>query len=98
MVTISPYKGAIVKPVSEEEIMDIAKLRLAFISLAFKPAYRYLSPGDFEAAYDLAKRITRARSSKDHFECRSQFWDSIFTKAVLTEKKVAKRAVNAELE
>ena len=80
-VVISPYKGAIVKPVSGEEIMDIAELRLALISLALKPAYRYLSPADFEAASELAKRITRARNPKDHFEGHSEFWDGIFSKA-----------------
>ena len=80
-VVISPSKGAIVKPISGEEIMDIAELRLALIALALKPAYRYLSPADFEAAYDLAMRITRARNPKDHFEGHSEFWHGIFSKA-----------------
>ena len=80
-VVISPYKGAIVKPVSGEEIRDIAELRLALISLVLKPAYRHLSPADFEAASELAKRTARARNPKDHFECHSQFWDGIFSKA-----------------
>ena len=61
--------------------MDIAALRLALISLVLKPAYRHLSPVDFEAAYELAKRTTRARNPKDHFEGHSQFWDDIFSKA-----------------
>src|SRR6516225_5794064 len=80
-VVISPYKGAIVKPVSGEEIRDIAELRLALISLVLKPAYRHLSPADFEAASELAKRTARARNPKEHFECHSQFWDGIFSKA-----------------
>jgi DNA-binding GntR family transcriptional regulator len=80
-VIIRAYKGAIVKPVSEEEIMDIAELRLALISLVLKPAYRYFSPADFETAHNLAKRITRARTPKDHFEGHSEFWDGIFSKA-----------------
>jgi DNA-binding GntR family transcriptional regulator len=33
-VIISPYKGAIVKPLSKQEAIDIAELRLALISLA----------------------------------------------------------------
>ena len=70
---ISPYKGAIVKPLSPEEILDIAELRLALISLALKPAYRHLSPADFDHAYELAKRITRSHNAKDHFEYHSQF-------------------------
>ena len=57
-VVISPYKGAIVKPLSADEVSDIADLRLALISLALKPAYRHLSPADFDHAYDLAKRIS----------------------------------------
>ena len=61
--------------------MDIAELRLALISLALKPAYRNLSPADFEAAHDLAKRITRSRNPKEHFERHSEFWDGIFNKA-----------------
>jgi DNA-binding GntR family transcriptional regulator len=80
-VIISPYKGAIVKPLSPEEVLDIAELRLALISLALKPAYRHLSPADFDAGYDLAKRIARSNNAKDHFEYHSQFWDSIFRKA-----------------
>src|SRR5258708_6470665 len=80
-VIISPYKGAIVKPLSPEEVLDIAELRLACISLALKPAYRLLSPGDFDAGYDLAKRIARSNNAKDHFEYHSQFWDGIFRKA-----------------
>jgi DNA-binding GntR family transcriptional regulator len=60
-VTISPYKGAIVKPLSAPEVLDVAELRLALISLALKPAYRHLSPVDFDNAYDLAKRLTRIK-------------------------------------
>jgi DNA-binding GntR family transcriptional regulator len=78
---ISPYKGAIVKPLSEEEALDIAELRLALISLAIKPAYRHLCPAEFDHAYDLAKRITRTNSAKEHFEYNHCFWDNIFGKA-----------------
>jgi DNA-binding GntR family transcriptional regulator len=78
---VSPYKGAIVKPLSEAEVLDIAELRLALISLALKPAYRHLSPADFDQAYDLAKRMTRLRSAKEHCECNRHFWDGIFSKA-----------------
>jgi len=78
---VSPYKGAIVKPLSEAEGLDIAELRLALISLALKPAHRHLSPADFEQAYYLAKHMTRSRSAKEHFECNRQFWDIIFSKA-----------------
>jgi DNA-binding GntR family transcriptional regulator len=78
---ISPYRGAIVKPLSPEEILDIAELRLALISLALKPAHRHLSPAEFDHAYDLAMRMRRLRSPKEHFECNRQFWDIIFSKA-----------------
>jgi DNA-binding GntR family transcriptional regulator len=78
---MSPYKGAIVKPLSAAEVWDIAELRLALISLVLKPAYRYLSPADFDHAYDLAKRITRINNAKDPFEYSRHFWDSIFSKA-----------------
>jgi DNA-binding GntR family transcriptional regulator len=80
-VVISPYKGAIVKPLSAEEVLDIAELRLALISLVLKPAYRQLSPADFDQAYDLAKRITRTDNAKEHFEYHSQFWNGLFSKA-----------------
>jgi DNA-binding GntR family transcriptional regulator len=80
-VVISPYKGAIVKPLSVAEVFDAAKLRLALISLALKPAHRHLSPADFEHAYDLAKRLTRIKSAKEHFECNRRFWDIVFGKA-----------------
>jgi DNA-binding GntR family transcriptional regulator len=78
---ISPYKGVIVKPLSPAEVLDIAELRLALISLALKPAHRHLSPADFDHAFDLAKRVTRSNSAKDFFEYNCRFWDSIFSKA-----------------
>jgi DNA-binding GntR family transcriptional regulator len=80
-VIMSPYKGAMVKPLSVAEVQDIAELRLALISLALKPAHRHLSPADFDHAYDLAKRINRARDAKDFFEHNRQFWDTILSKA-----------------
>jgi DNA-binding GntR family transcriptional regulator len=80
-VILSPHKGAFVKPLSAEEVWDIAELRLALISLALKPAHRHLSPADFEYAYDLARRITRSNNARDHFEYHGEFWDGIFSKA-----------------
>jgi DNA-binding GntR family transcriptional regulator len=80
-VIISPYRGAMVKPLSVAEVSDIAELRLALISLALKPAHRHLSPADFDLAYDLAKRITRTKSGREAFECNRLFWDIIFKKA-----------------
>jgi DNA-binding GntR family transcriptional regulator len=80
VVTI-PYKGAIVKPLSAAEVLDIAELRLALISLALKPAHRHLSPADFDHSYDLAKRITQVNNAKDSFEYARDFWDGIFSKA-----------------
>ena len=79
-VIMSPYKGAMVKPLSAAEILDIAELRLALISLALKPAHRHLAPADFDLAYDLAKRITRTKSVREAFECNRFFWDIIFKK------------------
>ena len=78
---VNPYRGAIVKPLSAEEILDIAELRLAHISLALKPAYRRLAPEDFDHAHDLAKHMRGLRSAKEHFECNRRFWDIIFIKA-----------------
>src|SRR5262249_34895148 len=60
-VVMEPYKGATVKPLSPEEALDIADLRLALITLAAKPAYRRLSPTDFDLAYGLAKQMTRSK-------------------------------------
>jgi DNA-binding GntR family transcriptional regulator len=80
-VVVSPYKGATVKPLSADEVSDIADLRLALISLALKPAYRRLSLADFDRANDLARRISRTNNARDHFEYHSQFWDGLFSKA-----------------
>jgi DNA-binding GntR family transcriptional regulator len=79
-VTMEPYKGAIVKPLSPKEALDIAELRLALINLAAKPAHRHLSPADFELAYGLAKQITRSNSAKEHFQLNRQFWNISFGK------------------
>jgi DNA-binding GntR family transcriptional regulator len=77
---IELYKGAVVKPLSPEEVSDIAELRLAVITLAAKAAYRNLSPADFDLAYRLAKQITRSNNAKQHFEYNRRFWDTLFEK------------------
>lgn len=79
-VIMEPYKGATVKPLSPEEALDIAELRLSLITLAAKPAHRHLSPADFDLAYEIAKQMTRTNSAKEHFECNRRFWDIIFEK------------------
>jgi hypothetical protein len=53
--------------------LDIAELRFPLISLAFKPAYRRLSPADFDHAYNLAKRLARINNAKDDYEHHHQF-------------------------
>src|ERR1700758_1733277 len=79
-VVMEPYKGAILKPLSPEEALDIAELRLSLITLAVKPTHRHLSPADFDLAYGLAKQITRSNNAKEHFKYNHQFWDIIFEK------------------
>jgi DNA-binding GntR family transcriptional regulator len=54
---------------------------LALITLAAKPAYRRLSPTDFDLAYRLANQMTRSKSAKEYFEYDRRFWDLIFEKA-----------------
>ena len=77
-VITEPYKGAVVKPLSVEEVVDMAEVRLAVITLAAKTAYRHLSPADFDLAYGLAKQITRSNSAKEQFECNRRFWEILF--------------------
>jgi DNA-binding GntR family transcriptional regulator len=80
-VVMEPFKGATVKPLSPEEALDIAELRLSLITLAVKPAHRHLSPADFDLAYRLAKQASRTNSAKEQFEFDRRFWDIIFEKA-----------------
>ena len=77
-VVTEPYKGAVVKPLSSEEVLDIAELRLDLITPAAKAAYRHLSPADFDLAYGLAKQITRSNSAKEQFEYNRRFWNILF--------------------
>ena len=79
-VVMEPYKGAILKPLSPEEALEIGELRLSLITLAAKPAHRHLSPADCDLAYGLAKKITRSNNSKEHFEYNRQFWDIVLEK------------------
>src|ERR1700747_2867935 len=65
-VVMEPYKGAILKPLSPEEALDIAELRLSLITLAAKPAHRHLSPADFDLAYRFANQMTRSNSAKEY--------------------------------
>jgi DNA-binding GntR family transcriptional regulator len=80
-VVMEPFKGATLKPLSPEEALDIADLRLSLITLAVKAAQRHLSPADFDLAYRLAKQTTRTTSAKEYFEYDRRFWDIIFEKA-----------------
>src|ERR1700756_2021788 len=80
-VITEPYKGAVVKPLSAKETLDIAEIRLALITLAAKAAYRHLSPADFDLAYGFAKQTTRTTRAKEYFEYDRGFWDIIFEKA-----------------
>jgi DNA-binding GntR family transcriptional regulator len=77
-VVIEPYRGAMVKPLSAEEIREIAELRLPLIDLAAKAAYHYLSPDDFDKAYALAKQTTECKNAVKLFEYNRRFWDLIF--------------------
>jgi DNA-binding GntR family transcriptional regulator len=79
-VVMEPFKGATVKALSPEEASDIAELRLSLITLVAKPAYRHLSPTDFDLAYGLAKQMTRTKSAKEYFEYDRRFWNIIFEK------------------
>jgi DNA-binding GntR family transcriptional regulator len=81
IVVMEPYRGGIVKPLSAEEALDIADLRLALITLAVKRAHRHLSPADFDSAYDLAKKATRSKTAKEHFKYNHLFWHLIFEKS-----------------
>lgn len=80
-IIISPYKGAIVKPLSAAELLEIAELRLVLISLVVKPAHRHLCPADFDHTYQLTKEIRRTNNAREYFEYNRQFWDAIFNEA-----------------
>ena len=80
-VVMEPFKGATVKPLSPEEALDIAELRLSLITLAVKAAHRHLSPAEFDFAYRLARQASRTNSAKEQFEFDRRFWDIIFEKS-----------------
>jgi hypothetical protein len=50
-----------------------------------------LPPADFDLAYDLAKRITRTKRTREAFECNRRFWDIIFKKAERPIRKLDDR-------
>src|SRR5258708_21784832 len=79
-IIISPFKGAIVKPIPPKQDLDIGELRLALISLVVRPSHRHLAPADFDLAYRLAKQITATNTAKEHFEYNRRFWDILFEK------------------
>ena len=62
-----PYRGAIVKPLSAQEDLEIAGLRLALVSLAAKPAYPQLSPADLDRAEDIAVRLKQTQNPPNFF-------------------------------
>ena len=76
-----PYRGAIVKPLSAQEALEIAGLRLALVSLAAKPAYPQLSPADFDRAGDMAVRLNQTQDPVEFFYGIMGFWHIIFKKA-----------------
>ena len=76
-----PHRGAIVKPLSAQEDLEIAGLRLALVSLAAKPAYPQLSPADFDRAADIAVRLNQTQDPVEFFYGIMGFWQIIFGKA-----------------
>ena len=76
-----PYRGAIVKPRSAQEALEIAGLRLSLVSLAAKPAYPQLSPADFDRAEDIGLRLNQTQDSVEFFYGIMGFWHIIFKKA-----------------
>ena len=80
-LTAAPYRRAIVKPLSPEEALEIAELRLALISLGAKPAYPHLSLADFDLAEKIARRLNRTQNPVEYFEEGVRFWHIIFEKA-----------------
>ena len=77
----APYSGAIVKPLSPREALEIAELRLAVISLGAKPAYPHLSLADFDLAEKSASRLNRTQNPVEFFEEGVRFWHIILEKA-----------------
>jgi DNA-binding GntR family transcriptional regulator len=77
----APYRRAIVKPLSPQEALEIAELRLALISLGAKPAYPHLSQADFDLAEKIARRLNRTQNPVEYFEEGVRFWHVIFEKA-----------------
>src|ERR1700746_2807836 len=67
-VVMEPFKGATVKPLSPEEALDIAELRLSLIKLAVKAAHRHLSPAEFDFAYRLARQARRRTTAAQHVQ------------------------------
>jgi len=80
-LSATPYAGVLVRPLSAAEAREIADIRLGLIGLALKPAHPHLAPAHFDLAYDLAKRITRTRSTREAFDCNRRFWDILFENA-----------------
>jgi DNA-binding GntR family transcriptional regulator len=77
----APYRGALVKPLSAREALEIAELRWALISLGAKPAYPHLSLADFELAEKIARRLNRTQKPVEFFEEGVRFWHVILEKA-----------------
>jgi DNA-binding GntR family transcriptional regulator len=71
-------KGAMVKPLSAKEALDVAEIRFDLITFAVKTAHRHLSARDFEHAYELAEQISRSNNAKEQFEVNHCFWLIIF--------------------
>jgi DNA-binding GntR family transcriptional regulator len=80
-LTAAPYRRAIVKPLSPQECLEIAELRLGLISLGAKPAYPHLSLADFELAEKIARQLNRTQSPVEFFKEGVRFWHIIFEKA-----------------
>jgi DNA-binding GntR family transcriptional regulator len=80
-LTAAPYRRAIVKPLSPEEALEIADVRLALIALSAKPAYPHLSLADFNLAEKIAGRLNRTQDPIEFFEDGVRFWHIIFGNA-----------------
>lgn len=81
LVTLQPYRGAIVAGVSRHELQEIYEMRVALEALALRIGYREDRPVDLDRAEDVLRRMERANTSREWLQLNTEFHDLLYVGA-----------------
>lgn len=81
LVTLQPYRGAVVAGVSRRELQEIYEMRVVLEALALRIGHREGRPVDVQRAETVLRRIDAASGSEEWLELNSAFHGLLYAGA-----------------